>query len=159
MADDSVYSKGLIYDTALPAASNNDEWRGARETRYNERFNQPIGNWRYARAREQTYFIAHNPTIDASTTLAGHAAPVLADCDATFVKALVFARMADAATVAAELDFLEIDVITAGAAGTSAEYTIQLDSGTTRVTTAGTDFTRVNPNMNSSATPSLAVQG
>ncbi len=157
MADD-LYSKGLIYDNELPTASDNDEWRGHRQTRYNELFNQPIGNWRYARSREQTYFIAHNPTIDQATTLAGHAAPLLGDADATMTKPLVAMVMPAGSSIRAELDYIEIDVVTAGATGVSSEWTAQIDNGRT-ISTAGTSFLRVNPNMQSTAAPTLLVTG
>lgn len=157
MGDDSVYSKGLIYDTSLPTASSNDEWRGLRLTRYNEPFSQPIGNWRMQRAREGTLFYAHNATNDASTTIAGHAAPVLADADATMTKPLIHMRMTST-TVKAELDYIIIEVVTAGATGDQACWAMQLDTGATRVTTAGTALTTVNPNMQSSTSPALVVQ-
>ncbi len=158
MSDDSVLVKGLIYDSEAPTASDNEEWRGTRLTRYNEQYNQPIGDWRYARAREQTYFVATNPVIDSATTIAGHASPVLASADATLVSPLVHLMMPAGSDIYAELDYIEIDVVAANAAGTTAEWTDQLDTGTTRVTTAGTSLTRSNPNMQSSAVPTLAVQ-
>ncbi len=155
---DDFYSKGLNYDTSPPAAVGNDEWRGARQTRYNERYAQPIGNWRFARAREQTYFIAHNPTIDQATTLIGHAAPLLADADVTMTKPLVAMVMPTSSTVKAELDYIEIDVVTAGATGVSAEWTAQLDNART-ISTPGISFTRVNPNGSSTTSPGLLVTG
>ncbi len=158
MSEDSVLVKGLIYDTEPPTASDNDEWRGTRLTRYNEQYNQPIGDWRYARAREQTYFVATNPVIDSATTIAGHVSPVLASADATLVSPLIHLMMPSGTSVLAELDYIEIDVVAANAAGTTAEWTDQLDSGVTRVTTAATSLTRVNPNMRSSTVPQLAVQ-
>ena len=158
MGNDSVYSKGLAYE-ALPTAADDDEWRGARQTRYNERFSQPIGHWRAQRVREGTYFIAHNPTNDASTTLAGHAAPVLADADATMTKPFIHLVMPSNATVEAELDFIEIEVVTAGATATQACWAAQLDTGTTRITTAGTTLTKVNPNMRSSTSGVLVATG
>ena len=154
MSED-LYSKGLIYE-ALPTASADDEWRGARQTRYNERFAQIIGDWRWQRSREGTYFFAHNATNDASTTIAGHAAPVLADADATLTKPLIHCAMSASASKIAELDFIEIEVVTAGATATQACWAMQLDTGATRVTSAGTALTTVNPNMQSTTTPSLA---
>lgn len=158
MGDDSVFSKGLISE-ALPTASDDDEWRGHRQTRRNELYTQPIGNWRQARAREHSYFIAHNPTIDAATTLVGHAAALVGDADATLTKPLIHLMMPSGTDVLAELDFIEIDVIVAAANGTTAEWTAQLDTGPTRVTSAGTSFTRLSPNMRATETPNLAVQG
>ena len=155
MSDDSVYSKGLIYE-ARPTAASDDEWRGHRQTRYNELFAQIIGDWRSQRAREGSYFFAHNATNDAATTIAGHAAPVLADADATMTKPLIHLAMASNATTLAELDFIEIEVVTAGATATQACWAAQLDTGATRITTAGTALTTVNPNMQSNATSSLS---
>jgi hypothetical protein len=131
-----------------------------RLSQYGEAVTLPIGNFRHTLSDQGSYFIAHNPTNDAATTLAGHPAPVLADVT-TFSKALFFARNASAAgsDIRCYLDFVEIEVVTAGAAGTTSNWASQLDTGATRVTTAGTAFTHLNPNMQSTATPSLAVQG
>ena len=158
MGDDSVYSKGLVYDDALPTAADNDEWRGARQTRHNERFNQPIGDWRYARAREQTLFVAHNATNDAATTLAGHVAPVLVDADATMTKPFIFIRVPAAATKLVELDYIELECVVIGASGTEDNWADQLDTGATRWSSGGTALTIVNPNMQSSATSMFAGQ-
>ena len=158
MGDDSVYSKGLVYDDALPTAADNDEWRGARQTRHNERFNQPIGDWRYARAREQTLFVAHNATNDAATTLAGHVAPVLVDADDTMTKPFIFIRVPAAATKLVELDYIELECVVIGASGTEDNWADQLDTGATRWSSGGTALTIVNPNMQSSATSMFAGQ-
>lgn len=122
-------------------------------------FTRPYTDWRQAAAMDGTYFVGHNPTNDAATTLAGHAAPLLADADVTLTKPLLFFRMPDASTKQAVLDFIEIEVVTAGATATQACWAAQIDSGATRVTTAGTDFTRVNPNQRSANVPELAVSG
>ena len=132
-----------------------------RLSQYGELVTLPVGNFRHTLADQGTYFIAHNPTNDASTTLAGHAAPVLADADATMTKPLIFMRNESAAgeDIRCYIDFIEIEVVTAGANGTTSNWAAQLDTGATRVTTAGTSLTRLNPNMQSTETPSLAVQG
>jgi len=158
MSED-IYNKGVVYDSTLPTAVANEEWKGMRVNRYGEQGTEMKGDWRYSRAREATYFIARNPTIDASTTLAGHPAPVLADADVTLTKPLIHLMMPAGSTKFAELDYIEIDVITAGANGTSSEWTDQLDTGASRVTTAGTSFLRLSPNMQSTVQPTLAVQG
>jgi hypothetical protein len=159
MADD-INVKVRGQDRSQPSPGNpNGEMVVARASKYGEVYSQPLPGSQHALALEGSYFVAHNPTNDASTTLAGHAAPVLADADVTLVKPLVFLRMADASTKYAFLQFIEIEVVTAGATGAQACWAAQTDSGTTRVTTAGTDFTRVNPNARSSNTPDLAVQG
>lgn len=134
---------------------------GARGSRYGELYSIPMGRWRYHAADEGTYFIAHNATNDAATTLAGHAAPVLVDADVTMTKPFIHLANADAATsrLRCYLDFIEIEVITAGAAGTADSWADALDTGNTRITTPGTALTKVNPNMQSSATAVLAPTG
>lgn len=134
---------------------------GARGNRYGELFSIPMGRWRYAASDEGTYFIAHNATNDAATTLAGHTAPVLADADATMTKPFIHLANADAATSKTRvyLDFIEIEVITAGTAGTADSWADALDTGNTRITSAGTALTKVNPNMQSTATSVLSPTG
>ncbi len=160
MSDDSAFVKGLV-SSALPTVTADGSWTGARQTKFGETFFAPIGNWRHALADQGTYFIAHNFTNDAATTLAGHAAPVLVDADATMTKPLVHMRnqVGTSSTVRAYLDFIEIEVVLAGATGSTANWAAELDTGATRVTTAGETFALVNPNMQSTAAPSLAVQG
>ncbi len=145
----------------LPSKIQQNVRGPARVDNYGNLVMLPIGNFRHTLADQGTYFIAHNPTNDASTTLAGHPAPVLADADATMTKPLIHLRNPTAASqdLRCYLDFIEIEVVTAGANGTTSNWAAQLDTGTTRVTTAGTAFTTVNPNMQSTATPSLVVQG
>lgn len=147
---------------ALPQPVSGDgEYGAVRGNRYGELFAVPMGRWRYHAADEGTYFRAHNATNDASTTLAGHAAPVLVDADATMTKPFIHLINSDAATskLRCYLDFIEIEVITAGANGTADSWAAQLDSGATRVTTPGTALTKVNPNMQSSATAVLVPTG
>jgi hypothetical protein len=111
-------------------------------------------------SQEGSYFIAHNTIIDAATTLAGHAAPVLVDGDITVTKAFIhMINPVAAGGKFAFLDFLEIDVITPGASGTTDNWTAQLDTGATRVTVAGTALTTVNPNMQSTQAPTLVPTG
>lgn len=155
---EDTYNKGLVNDSNLPVAVSSEDWMGMRATRYGEQYILPAGEWRLARTREATYFVAHNPTIDAATTLAGHAAPVLVDADATLTKPLIAMVMPAGATVKCELDYIEIEVITAGAAGTSAEWTAQIDNART-ISTPGTSFLKVNPNMSSATQSLLAVTG
>lgn len=128
-----------------------------RASRYGELIVSPLGKWRYVAADEGTYFRAHNAINDAATTLAGHPAPVLADADATMTKPFIHMINSSGITETkrAYLDFIEIEVITAGASGTADSWAAQLDSGATRVTTAGTALTVVNPNMQSTATPAV----
>ncbi|MCA1833039.1 MAG: hypothetical protein ABR520_11255 [Mycobacteriales bacterium] len=138
---------------ALPQPTDDGQYGAVRGNRYGELFSAPTGKWRHNRAAEGTYFIAHNATNDAATTLAGHAAPALADADATLTKPFIFIRNPTATTDKRliELDFIEIDVITAGATGASANWAAQLDTGATRLSSGGTALTIVNPNMQSTA--------
>jgi hypothetical protein len=132
-----------------------------RVTPYGDLFVTPLNKWRHASADEGTYFRAHNPTNDASTTLAGHTAPVLADADATMTKPFIHCinNAAITSAVRCYLDFIEIEVITAGANGTADSWACQLDTGATRVTAAGTALTIVNPNMQSTTSPTLVPTG
>ena len=155
---DYIYNRGLVTNATLPTAVSNNEWAGERVNKWGEIISVPMGRWRYAAAEDGTYFIAHNATNDAATTIAGHAAPVLADADATMTKPLIHAVHggASTSTVKCYLDFIEIEVVTAGATATQACWATQLDTGTTRITTAGTALTKVCPNMQSTATSVLS---
>ena len=147
---------------ALPQpASGDGEYNAVRNSRYGEIFAAPMGRWRYNAADEGTYFFAHNATNDAATTLAGHAAPVLVDADATMTKPFLHFVNNDSSDsrVRAYLDYIEIEVITAGVNGTADSWAAELDSGTSRITTPGTALTVGSPNMKATVTPVLAPTG
>ncbi len=58
------------------------------------------------------------------------------------------------------LDFIQIEVVTANASGTTAAWAAQLDTGATRYSSGTVEtFTTVNPNMQSSTTPVLVTKG
>jgi hypothetical protein len=103
----------------------------------------PVSEFRKVLAEQGSYFVAHNATNDASTTIAGHTAPVLADADVTMTKPLIHCvnNVAGTSLVRCILDFIEIEVVTAGATGTQACWAAQLDTGATRITTPGTALT------------------
>lgn len=138
---------------SLPTPTGNATYGPARANRYGELYTTPSLQARWNAALEGSYFIAHNATNDAATTLAGHAAPVLADADATMTKPFVFIRNPSSSTspTLVMLDYIRITVVTAGASGTTASYATQLDTGATRYSSGGTALTIVNPNMQSSA--------
>lgn len=119
------------------------------------------GRGRHTLSDQGTYFRAHNATNDAATTLAGHAAPVLVDADVTMTKPFIHLinGAVNTSLVRAYLDFIEIEVILAGANGTADSWAAQLDTGATRVTTPGTALTTINPNMQSTTAPTLAPTG
>jgi hypothetical protein len=146
------------YDRVKPTPIAQGEYGPARTSRYGDGYVQPLPGERHALALEGSYFYFHNITNDASTTLAGHAAPVLADADATMTKPLIFMRMAAASTKLCFLDFIEIEVVTAGANGTSSNWAAQLDTGATRYSSGTVEtLTTVNPNMQSTNTADLVT--
>jgi hypothetical protein len=158
MSDENINALAI---RGLPSAISNNVRGPVRATRYGEIVTAPLNKWRHVSADEGTYWIAHNATNDAAATLAGHAAPVLVDADATMTKPFIHVINTAAITsaVRAYLDFIEIEVITAGANGTADSWAAQLDTGATRVSTPGTALTIVNPNMQSTTTPTCAPTG
>lgn len=155
---DIVFSWGLA-NRALPGITQDNATVALRAGRRGELVTTPTSRPRWVFSDEGTYFIAHNPVNDASSSLLGHAQPVLVDVDSTMTKPFIHLRHDPAAVTRAYLDFIEIEVITAGASGTADSWAAQLDTGTTRVSSGGTALTRLNPNMASTATPALACLG
>lgn len=119
-----------------------------------------LGMPRHLMADESTYFNCHNITNDAATTLAGHAAPVLVDADVTMTKPLVVARMPTGASVRAYLDYVQIDVITAGSSGTAASWAAQVDTGADRYSSGTVEtFVGFSGNMQSASLPVCIWKG
>jgi hypothetical protein len=156
MATDNVNIHGRA-GRALPTKVTEGKDVDTRHSLYGEIVPDPLRR-RQRMAAEGTYFIAHNATNDASTTIAGHAAPVLADADATMTKPLIHCVHSGgvSSTVLVYLDYIVIEVVTAGATATQACWATQIDTGASRITTAGTALTTHSPNMQSTATPLLA---
>jgi hypothetical protein len=154
---DDTRPLGVVGRT-LPGAVADSTQQPIRLGRFGEQAVFPVSSFRHALADEGTYFFAQNATIDAATTLAGHAAPVLADL---YTKAFIFMRNADGVTSQkrAYLDFIHIQVITAGANGTSDNWAAELDTGATRLSSGGTALTVVNPNMQSSGSTVCTLLG
>jgi hypothetical protein len=149
-----------LANRALPSKILPGQPGGLRTSQYGELLTKHIGSVRHNLADQGTYFIAHNITNDASSTLAGHVAPVLVDADATMTKPLIFCRNPSSASsdVRCYLDFIEIEVITAGAAGTSSNWAAELDTGATRYSSGTVEtLTVVNPNMQSTASANLVT--
>jgi hypothetical protein len=155
MADD-VRPLGVV-GRALPGGSSDGNQTTTRYGRFGEQFVLPTGNARHNMADEGTYFFAQNATIDAATTLAGHAAPVLADL---YTKPFLYMRNNSGATslLRVSLDWIHIQVITAGANGTSDNWAAECDTGAARGS-SGTALTAVNPNMQSTATSACTLLG
>lgn len=146
---------------ALPSPTSGDNVNiNIRGTRYGDIVTAPVAKWRHIAALEGTYWSAHNATNDAATTLAGHAAPVLVDADATMTKPFIHCVNNGSDTgKLCQLDFIQIEVITAGTTGSADSWADALDTGTSRITTAGTALTVVNPNMQIIASSQLAPTG
>lgn len=155
---DDIRPLGVV-NRALPGIIQDNQQTPFRLGRRGELFVTPAGFAPHALSDQGTWFTAHNATNDASTTLAGHAAPVLADADATMTKPFLHLLMNASATTRAYLRSIEIEVVTAGATASQACWAAQLDKTARGITTPGTALTTVNPNMASSATPSLAPTG
>jgi hypothetical protein len=149
-----------LANRALPTPTVENVPANIRSDRYGNLITAPVAKWRNMAAREGTYWSAHNATNDAATTLAGHAAPVLVDADATMTKPFIHLVNNGADTTKlVELDYIEIEVITAGATGSADSWADQLDTGSTRITTAGTALTVVNSNMQVTAASLLSPTG
>ena len=147
--------RGVSRDQSKPAANQQGEYGPFRLSRYGELATRPLD--RLALTEESSYFVAHNATNDAATTLAGHVAPVLADADATMTKTFIFLRVPSGATKRVYLDFIELDCVVIGASGTEDNWADQLDTGATRYSSGGTALTIVNPNMQSAEASILAT--
>lgn len=151
------HPRGRVYGSAAPTPEGNGAYAPLRVNKFGELMVRLMDQ--HARAEEGTLFIAHNATNDASTTLAGHAAPVLADADATMTKPLFFMRNPASSTKLIVPLYVELDLVTAGANGTSDNWAAQLDTGATRVTSGGTALTIVNPNMDNANASVLSATG
>jgi hypothetical protein len=147
MASDDVNFRTRANDQQKPTPENQNVYTPSRASRYGELFVQPLPNAYHALANEGSYWYAHNAINDAATTLAGHAAPVLADADSTMTKPLVFIRVPTGATKRVFLHFIELDVVTAPTGATTDNWAAQLDSGPTRWSSGGSALTFANPNM------------
>ncbi len=158
MSDEHIYAK-VIARRGLPGKFPNNSDGGVRGSQYGELATLEVGSARHNLADQATYFIAHNATNDASTTLAGHPDAELADADATMTKPFIHMIVSAASAVRIYLDYIEIEVVTAPTTAAKDNWAAQLDSGATRVTSGGTALTLVNPNMQSTATPTLSIKG
>ncbi len=158
MADD--VNMNALASRGAPAKIANNTPGPVRTSQYGELITKTLGTMRHTLADQGSYFIAHNITNDAATTLAGHTAPVLVDADATMTKPLIFMRNPSAASadIRCYLDFIEIEVVLAGATGAAANWAAQLDTGATRYSSGTVEtLTVVNPNMQSTASANLVT--
>lgn len=140
MSDD-INMKVLGTDWSLPASSQ--AFIAQRGTRFGEAIVSPLGAKLYGYADEGSYIVATNPTM--GTGIAGIAAST--SFDAT--EHLMLIRNTHA-TKRFYLDFIDLVVTAAGAAGTTTGFTMTGDKGTTRYTSGGSSITPTNPNMDGS---------
>jgi len=115
-----------------------------------------IGSLMHALADEGTYFYSQHPTIDAATTVAGHAAPVLADL---YTKPFLVVSNNDVAGSKKRtyLHWIQISVITAGASGTSDNWAAECDNGVRYSSGTLVRLGTVNPNMQSTTTNASVI--
>lgn len=145
---ENVTVKGYVYEDGLPSrAADGEGAQAARFAQHGEAFNKPIMPWRHALCDEGSYHEFHNTTLDDATTLAGHAAPVVADIDATFIKPFFFLGLIAGVNTNKRLylDFIEVGCVTPGTNGTDAWWADETDA-ISRYTSGGTALTIVNPN-------------
>ncbi len=147
-----VTLQGHVYEDGLPSRAADGEGAQAyRVAQYGEQFNKPIMPWRHALADEGSYHEFHNATLDDNTTLAGHAAPVVGDIDATFTKPFFFLGLLanSQSNKRLYLDYIEVGVVTPGTNGTDQWWADETDA-ISRYTSGGTALTVVNTNTGAS---------
>lgn len=107
-------------------------------------------------AIDGTYFVSQNPAIDAATTIAGHAAPVLADL---YTKPFLVVSGNDTtgAKKSARLHFIQLTVITPGATGTSDNWAAEIDTGARYSSGVLVRLATVNPNQRSADVNSYVI--
>lgn len=152
---DQVTIFGTTSADALPTRhSTGDGATPLRLGEHGELMTLPGMPWRQSLADEGSYYLLTDATLDVATTISGHAAPVLADIDATMTKALVWLANIDGSTSTKRIyiDFVEITVKTAGANGTSSLWAAAIDLST-RYTSGGTALTISSPTAG--VTPTL----
>jgi hypothetical protein len=135
-------------DRSQPSPLGQGEYGPMRSTRYGE----PIVAARNPRtgADDGSYFVATNPTM--GTGIAGIAASTSYDA----AEHLLFLRnLSD--TKRLELDFIDLVVTAAGAAGTTTGFTMVGDRGTSRRGTGGSSITPVCPNLAMSETADVTL--
>lgn len=136
----------------LPAPTEDNVRGPQRGSRYGDSYSIDLfGGRSHALADEGAYFYHQHPTIDASTTVAGHAAPVLADL---YTKPFLVVTNQDVvgSKKRCYLDFIELTVITPGTAGTSDNWAAECDTGGAAARYSSGTLTRLtasNPNMQS----------
>jgi hypothetical protein len=138
-------------DRSAPTAGNQGEYLPVRATRFGEMMTAPLDSKMYGRVDDGSYFIATNPTM--GTGIAGIAAST--SYDAT--EHLLHLRNTST-TKRLYLDFIDLVVTAAGAAGTTTGFTMVLDQGATRYTSGGSAITPVNPTFEYSESPECALK-
>ncbi len=156
MSDEHINAK-LIARRGLSRKFPNNTSGGVRGSQFGELVTLEAGSARHVMSDQATYFVGHNTTNDAATTIASHADPELVDVDATMTKPFIHMRVAASSLNRIYLDYIELEITAAATGGTGDCWAAQLDTGATRVTSGGTALTYVNTNMQSTASPDLAI--
>lgn len=146
MSIDQVTSFSTV-SRVLPSANADNSQIANRASVRGEQYVQSLlGSKLHGLSDEGSYFIATNPT--PGTGIAGIAATGgFSDAESLFML-----RMADASTKRHYPDFLLLELTAAGTNGTTVEFAIKGDTGTTRYTSGGSAITPVNSCMRSTAT-------
>jgi hypothetical protein len=143
-----------IYGTTgrdLPGIYQDNSKQAPRIGRRGEMYIQALAGAKlYPLADEGSYFLASNPTI--GTGIAGIAAST--SYDAT--EHLFWLRNTST-TKRLYLDFIEITVTAAGAAGTTSGFTVTTDRGNSRRGTGGSDITTSIYNVNRASSETAEV--
>ncbi len=148
--EQNIRVRGL--DRALPSAgASSGEYLPARSTRYGELITQPLNQKVYGAIDDGTYFIATNPTM--GTGIAGIAASTSYDA----AEHLLHLRNTSTSK-RLYLDFIDLVVTAAGAAGTTTGFTMVLDQGASRYTSGGSTITPVNPTFENSESPECVLK-
>lgn len=137
-------------DRSLPTPRQG-EYGPVRATRYGELMTSPIHQKVYGLIDDGSYFIATNPTM--GTGIAGIAAST--SYDAT--EHLLHLRNTSTSK-RLYLDFIDLVVTAAGAAGTTTGFTMVIDQGASRYTSGGSTITPVNPTFEYGESPECALK-
>ncbi len=150
MSETHTHPRVLVGDDgALPAETNQNTYGPPRATRYGDAFVRLLGSKMDALCEEGSYFIATNAT--PGTAIAGIAAADGLDD----LEALIYLRNGASNDKRIVLDFLLLQVATAGANGTNWAFAMKGDKGNARYASGGTQITPVNTNMGSSRTSGI----
>jgi hypothetical protein len=152
MADETNV-KIAARDRSLPTPRSQGEMSTVRGTRYEEVQVVPHSQKVYAGIDDASYFIFTNPTL--GTGIAGIAASTSYDA----AEHLLLLRNTST-TKRVYLDFIDLVVTAAGAAGTTTGFSMVMDTGAIRYTSGSSSesFAAWNPNMDAAESAELTIK-